>query len=156
MDCVVRKITMKDIEEDKFKAKDTGELAIAILKCGRVEIPLSEEDFAKLIDSINLYNLNQVSCSKCKYACFSDKDIRGISCSLKAHIDGVPKNRLDKFNRNYAVSAMNSCQYNQPREIIKEVPKEDQIETPKTNIDPRLRPTRAVPTNMKTLPAGLK
>jgi len=156
MDCVIRKITIKDIKEDKFKVKESGELAIAILKCGRVEIPLSEEDFGKLVDSINLYNLNQVSCSKCKYACFSDRDVRGISCSLKARMDGIPDNRLDKFNRNYAVRPMNSCQYNQPREMITEVPKEEKVETPKmnNNIDPRLRPTRAVPPDMKTF--GLK
>lgn len=158
MNCVIRKITIKDIEENKYKVKDSGELAIAILKCGKVDIPLSEEEFGKLVDSINLYNLNQVSCSKCKYACFSDKDVRGVSCSLKAKMDGVPEGRLDRFNRNYAVNAMNSCQYNQPREPVKEVPKkeENQQDFGKTNIDPRMRQARAVPGNMRTLPPGLK
>ena len=155
MECVVKKITIKDIEADKYKDKDTRELAIAILKCGRVDIPLTEEDFAKLVESINLYNLNQVSCSKCKYACFSDKDIRGISCKLKAYMDGVTNERINRFNRKYAVNPVNSCQYNQPREQIKEVPKEENTRPePPKNLDPRLRPTRAVPENLKTIPTS--
>lgn len=134
MKCIIRKPEEIDIDENHYIDKDNGELAIAILQCGKVSIPLSEQSYSKLIDSINYYNNSHVPCSKCKYGLYNSKDISAMSCKLKAYIDGVTDEvALSKFNKKYATNPMSTCQYNQPNvlqtEIIEEkVAKEKEMQ----------------------------
>ena len=107
----IRRLSLEDIQNDKYIDKEDNQPAICAIQVGRVTVPLSENHFANLIESINKFTSIQVPCNECKYSRLDDKNISLISCSLRALMGGVPDHKLNKYNKNYTVNPMATCQY---------------------------------------------
>lgn len=152
MRSIIRRITLDDIHAGKhIDTQDGNQPAICILQCGRVSVPLSEQCFAELINSINEFTNEITPCNQCKYVCIDDRNVTAMSCNLKAMMSGVQDARLNRFNKKFIVNPLGSCQFAQPLN-----PQPMPVPNPKTKQqeDDESVQKRAVPSRLRRLPGG--
>lgn len=147
MKSVIRRLTIDDISENKhIDTHDNNEPAICILQCGKVSIPLSEKCFTELINSINEFTTESIPCNQCEYVVIDDKNIMSMSCKLKAIMDGVSGNKVDRYNKKFPVNPLGSCQF------AKQVPNKDfDINQPKQSKEIYVDPREQRKQNMKNM-----